>query len=199
MPLGTIPDTLSYGAPDLASSPPTSRLTPTESKALLAVTAGPFLAWGGIMAASGVLSATASGRLWYSYWRSPVATVLRHHGRTALIRGAASASLVGAKAYRYAGYYQFYKQPFATIHYIREGEYEKAMIQYFGPIGSVFIYNKYQESRKTTVKPDPPRRIRPSRKPSEIPKNQKMRLWRMGLRWCRQHGRYDRCSLRARR
>ena len=103
------------------------------------------------------------------------------------------------KAYRYLGYAQFAASPFATIHYLREGEYEKAMIQYFGPIGSVYIYNKFTESQKPGVKPELPRRIRPSRKPSEVPKKQKMRLWRMGLRWCRKHGRYDRCSLRARR
>ncbi len=154
------------------------------------------------MAASGVLSATATGRLWYSYWRSPVATVLKHHGRTAFIRGSAGAWLLGAKAYRYAGYYQFYKQPFATYHYLREGEYEKAMIQYFGPIGSVFVYNKYQESRKSSeirVEVKQTRSSRKPSKPSKVPKKQKMRLWRMGLRWCRQHGRYDRCSLRARK
>lgn len=35
-------------------------------------------------------------------------------------------------------------------------------------------------------------------KPSKMSNAQKMRLWRMGLRWCKTHGRYDRCSLRER-
>jgi len=158
--------------------------------------------WGALAVAGvagGVASATAPIRLGLSYYRSPVATVLALHGRSAAWRATGTALLYAGRAYRYAGYYQFYKQPFATIHYLREGEYEKAMIQYFGPIGSVFVYNKFTESQKPSVKPEPSRGIRPSRKPSEIPKKQKMRLWRMGLRWCRKHGRYDRCSLRARR
>ncbi len=147
-------------------------------------------------------SATAPIRLGLSYYRSPVATVLALHGRSAAWRATGTALLFAGKAYRYAGYYQFYKQPFATIHYLREGEYEKAMIQYFGPIGSVFVYNKYQESRKSSKKGAEIKQTRTSKKPSKpskVPKKQKMRLWRMGLRWCRQHGRYDRCSLRARR
>lgn len=155
------------------------------------------LAVGGV--AGGAASATAPIRLGLSYWRSPVLTILAHHGRSAAWRTTGTALLFAGKAYRYAGYYQFYKQPFATIHYLREGEYEKAMIQYFGPIGSVFVYNKLTESQKTVEKRVVTRQTRKSRKPSQIPKKQKMRLWRMGLRWCRQHGRYDRCSLRARR
>ena len=38
-----------------------------------------------------------------------------------------------------------------------------------------------------------------AKKPSKMPQKQKMRLWRMGLRWCKKHQRYDKCSLRPRR
>jgi len=144
-------------------------------------------------------SSTAGVRLGLSYYRSPYATILSHHGSTAAWRATGSALLYAGKAYRYAGYYQMYKQPFATFHYLREGEYEKAMIQYFGPIGSVYVYNKFAESQKSAEKRVVVKQTRKSRKPSEVPKKQKMRLWRMGLRWCRKHGRYDRCSLRARK
>lgn len=34
--------------------------------------------------------------------------------------------------------------------------------------------------------------------PKKMGNSQKMRLWRMGLRWCKKHNRYDRCSLRER-
>lgn len=36
------------------------------------------------------------------------------------------------------------------------------------------------------------------KKPSKMSDAQKKRLWRMGLRWCNKHKRYDKCSLRAR-
>ncbi len=199
MPLGTIPDSLSYGAVDLASSPPTSRLTPKESKALLAVVAGPFALWGGTVAVSSMLASTSAIRLGLSYYRSPLPTLLAYEGRSAFARASGRAILLSGRAYRYAGYYQFLSNPFATLKYLKEGEYAKAMIQYFGPVGSVFVYNKFTGSQKTTEKRVVPRQTRKSRKPSQIPKKQKMRLWRMGLRWCRQHGRYDRCSLRARK
>ncbi len=153
----------------------------------------------GSLGMAAVAVRTSGVRLGISYWRSPYATILAQHGRSTAWRNTGTALLFGGKVYRYAGYHQFIQQPFATLHYLREGEYERAMIQYFGPIGSVYIYNKFTESQKPGVKPELPRRIRPSRKPSEVPKKQKMRLWRMGLRWCRKHGRYDRCSLRARK
>jgi len=35
-------------------------------------------------------------------------------------------------------------------------------------------------------------------KPKKMSAKQKKRLWRMGLRWCNKHRRYDKCSLRAR-
>jgi len=156
----------------------------------------------GSLALGSVAARTAGVRLGISYWRSPYATILAQQGRSAAWRNTGSSLLFAGKAYRYAGYYQFVSDPFATLRYLREGEYEKAMIQYFGPIGSVFVYNKYQESRKSSTKGAKIKQTRISKKPSKpskVPKKQKMRLWRMGLRWCRQHGRYDRCSLRARR
>jgi hypothetical protein len=158
--------------------------------------------WGLLVLAGGTgyaSMASAPVRLAMSYYRSPALTFLSRNAASSMWRTTASSIMAASRAYRYLGYLAFAQSPFATYHYLREGEYEKAMIQYFGPIGSVYIYNKFTGSQKSTVKPEPPRRSRPSRKPSEIPKNQKMRLWRMGLRWCRQHGRYDRCSLRARR
>ncbi len=89
-----------------------------------------------------------------------------------------------------------------------DGQYTKAGLVWFGPPGSLLAYEKYKG------KPDKgkvlPATIQPTvvelktkpapskKKPSKMSAKQKKRLWRMGLRWCRVHNRYDRCSLRAR-
>lgn len=86
-----------------------------------------------------------------------------------------------------------------------DGDYDKAAVQWWGPPGSLLIYERMtakpgQSSRTTTVQPkvvvSKPKK--PGKKPSKMPAAQKKRLWRMGLRWCRKHGRYDKCASRAR-
>lgn len=153
----------------------------------------------------GALRVTAPARVVLSWVRHPVANVLSTYGRTAPIRYGARFYLQASKAYRYANYIAFAYSPFATYHYLKAGENEKAMIQYFGPPGSVYIYEKYfeKESKDTgstgTLPGRLPGKELPGKKPPKMPQEQRMRLWRMGLRWCRKHRRYDRCSLRARK
>jgi hypothetical protein len=85
-----------------------------------------------------------------------------------------------------------------------DGEYKEAALQWFGPPGSLLIYERMtskpgQSFRPTTLQPKVVQsKPKPGKKPSKMPAVQKKRLWRMGLRWCRKHGRYDKCSSRAR-
>lgn len=148
--------------------------------------------------------ATAGVRMVLSWVRHPVANYFaRYRGWTWLGTGA-KYYLHASKANRYANYVAFAYSPFATYHYLKAEEYEKAIIQYFGPIGAVWVYEKYssKESKDTGSIGRPTRELLgkelPRKKPAKMPQGQRMRLWRMGLRWCRKHRRYDRCSLRAR-
>ncbi len=165
--------------------------------------------WGTLAVASvGGYAAHVSkpARVVLSWVRHPVANSLSTYGRTAPIRFGAKLYLQASKAYRYTNYVAFAYSPFATYHYLKAGEHEKAMIQYFGPPGSVYIYEKYfekTESMDTVAPGEPPRRLpgrgEPKEKSAKMPQAQRMRLWRMGLRWCNKHNRYDRCSLRVRK
>lgn len=154
---------------------------------------------------AGVLRATAPIRAGMTWVRHPIAKYLSViHAGTRLGTGA-RIYLQASKGLRYVNYAAFAMNPLATYHYLKSEEYDKAMIQYFGPVGSVWIYNKFTES--SNVKTVQPVVVKPSKKPtrgrgkkpSKMSENQKRRLWRMGLRWCRKHNRYDRCSLRVRR
>ena len=86
-----------------------------------------------------------------------------------------------------------------------DGDYKEAALQWWGPPGSLLLYEHMtskpgRSSRPATTQPQvvqskPPKS---GKKPSKMPAGQKKRLWRMGLRWCRKHNRYDKCSSRAR-
>tara|TARA_B100000700_G_scaffold237009_1_gene263105 strand:- start:473 stop:1114 length:642 start_codon:yes stop_codon:yes gene_type:complete len=159
-----------------------------------------------------ILRATKPARYALSWIRHPVANYLaRYRGWTWLGTGA-KYYLHANKGYRYANYVAFAYSPFATYHYLKADEYEKAMIQLFGPLGGVYVYEKYIEKpSKGSVldqkmigvglgRPDRSLTQESLKKTSsKMPQAQRMRLWRMGLRWCKKHNRYDRCSLRARK
>lgn len=112
--------------------------------------------------------------------------------------------------------------------YLAEGDLKRSALSAFGPMGSVLLYNYMtNDSSKVEIldpysqiavptnirqmerirssgsaaqgwKPAPRSKRASGRKPSQIPAKQKKRMWRMGLRWCKKHQRYDKCSLRAR-
>lgn len=158
----------------------------------------------------GAYRATAGIRGAMTWVRNPVAKYLSVYRAGTLLGTSAKMYLHTSKGIRYLNYVAFAMNPLATYHYIKSDEYDKAMIQYFGPVGSVWIYNKYTESRGKGGGPQARTRLREdtrTRRPgtkrtskkAKIPEKQRMRMWRMGLRWCKQHKRYDRCSLRARR
>lgn len=141
----------------------------------------------------------------YSYRRAPILTLLANHASSGGVRFAAASMLQGSKAIRYAGYVQASISPFMTYKYASRGDYRRAALAYFGPPGTVWVYNKvtkqYEKQPESTSKSvRSSKTVRPGekKKPSKISSAQKKRMWRMGLRWCKKHNRYDRCSLRAR-
>jgi hypothetical protein len=164
--------------------------------------------WGALALAgvgAGALRATAPLRAGMTWVRHPVAKYLSVYQSGTRLGKASTIYLQASKGLRYVNYVAFAMNPLATYHYLRAEEYDKAMIQYFGPIGSVWIYNKMTESSKgRTVQPSVVKSAKKTpkaskKKPSKMSSEQKKRLWRMGLRWCKKHNRYDRCSLRARK
>lgn len=159
------------------------------------------LLYGGV-----ALKAIPSGvKLGLAYRRNPVLMILANHAKHAGVRFGATAMLQGSKAIRYAGYVQMSISPLMTYKYVKRGDYTRAALAYYGPPGTVWAYNKmtqqYEKTGETSQKPvrSTTSRVRPGKKPSQISSAQKKRMWRMGLRWCKKHNRYDRCSLRARR
>ena len=157
-------------------------------------------AWGGLAVGS-AMKATAGIRLGMSYYRNPALMILANHARSGAVRSAAGAMLQGSKAIRYAGYIQMSLNPLMTYKYARRGDYRRAALNYFGPVGTVWVYNKmtrqYEKDTKQPSVVKPIRKLK-TKKPSKISEAQKKRMWRMGLRWCKKHQRYDRCSLRGR-
>ena len=98
-----------------------------------------------------------------------------------------------------------------TAKLLYDGDYDDAAVNWFGPPGSLLAYEiakgklgrngqRFEQKPSVTdvqLKPvkKPYKRPKPSKKkPSKMSKEQKKRLWRMGLRWCKKHQRYDRCS-----
>ena len=97
-----------------------------------------------------------------------------------------------------------------TAKLLYDGDYDAAAVNWFGPPGSLIAYetvkgklgqNGQHTEQKTSITEvllptkKPLKRPKPSKKkPSKMSKAQKKRLWRMGLRWCKKHQRYDRCS-----
>ena len=166
--------------------------------------------WGSLALAGvglGAHRATAPIRGAMTWVRHPVAKYFAvYRSSTTLGRGS-KLYLQASKGLRYANYVAFAMNPLATYHYMKNGEYDKAMVQYFGPIGSVWVYTKLRPEPQGIKElqaggPQARTRLREdtrTRRPGKMPEKQRMRLWRMGLRWCKQHKRYDRCSLRARR
>ena len=185
----------------LANSGHTMESRYLAAEGILTITA---LAAGG-MAVRGAMSATAPVRAGMTWVRHPIAKYLSVYQAGTRVGTAAKIYLQASKGLRYANYAAFAMNPLATYHYMRNEEYDKAMIQYFGPIGSVWVYNKMTESSKgrtiqpSVVKPARKPETTSKKKPSKMSSEQKKRLWRMGLRWCKRHNRYDRCSLRARK
>ena len=147
------------------------------------------LALGG-MGVARVASATKPVRVGLSWIRHPVANYAKLYGGKYTAR-AASAYLATSKGVRYVGYAAFVADPLVTYHYFRKGEYDKAVVSHFGPPGAVYIYGKLVSNDDDFIIKQP--EVVKSKR-TKMSEKQRMRLWRMGLRWCKRHKRYDRCK-----
>lgn len=179
-------------------------LATSDDKEMVATRAYIGLLYGGPVLGR-AFAATKGVRTGMSWIRNPVMMYVANFGRTNLQRSLARGALGISKGIRYANYAGWIASPFMTYHYAKRGEYDKAILTWYGPPGTVWVYNRVTKKfekkpprkgyAQTGMPTNQPRVVK-SKKMSEA---QKMRLWRMGLRWCKTHQRYDRCSLRARR
>ena len=118
----------------------------------------------------------------YSYRKAPVLTILANHASSGGVRFAARAALQGSKAVRYAGYVQASISPLMTYKYAKRGDYRRAALSYFGPPGTVWLYNKtlkqYEKQPESSSKSVQTSKTVKSgkKKPSQISSAQKKRM-----------------------
>lgn len=183
------------------SSPGEARAAARQSLAIASVAVS--LGYG-VPIAAGYYGRTAGARLAMSYYRAPILTLAANHARSGTVRWAARSTLGVSRGARYAGYAAAIMNPFMTYKYLRRGDYTRAAISFYGPPGTVWVYNRALGIFEKDTRQPYAARSMPSSKPRDskmkkkMSKEQRNRLWRMGLRWCPRHKRYDKCSLRAR-
>ncbi len=169
--------------------------------ALLVVAAAPF--------AGSAYSSTAPARLALSYHRKPVLTIMANHAKNGIVRAAARGGLGVSKGYGILVLASTIANPFMSVKYAMRGDLKRAALAHYGPPGAVWVYNRREQRMERTdreafrsVSVPSSRSSRTTStgklKKKKMPQKQKNRLWRMGLRWCPKHKRYDKCSLRAR-
>jgi hypothetical protein len=159
---------------------------------------------------AGYYGRTAAVRLAISYGRKPILTIAANHAKSGIVRAAARGGLGVSKVYGLASATSSILNPFMSVKYAMRGDLKRAALAHYGPPGAVWLYNRREqrmerhdrEAIRSVGQPtNLPSRTTSSRKlkkKKRIPRAQKNRLWRMGLRWCPKHKRYDKCSLRAR-
>ena len=137
--------------------------------------------------------------------KHPIAKALSIQTKYKSVQLGARGYLTGMKAIRYAGYAAAVYSPFETYRYLTEGDYKRAALQWYGPPGTVYMYNKLtmepvnSPARMEEIKQlsKPKKKAQPSskkKKKSSMTAKQRRRLNRMGLRYCPTHRRYDRCA-----
>ena len=167
-----------------------------------------------ILSTSAFIAAPALGRLAtftkpvrnvLTWIKHPIAKTLATQTRYKSVQMGAKGYLTGMKAIRYTGYAAALYSPFETYRYLTEGDYKRAALQWYGPPGTVYMYNKLtmepvnSPARMEEIKQlsKPKKKIQPSsskKKKSSMTAKQRRRLNRMGLRYCPTHRRYDRCT-----
>ncbi len=155
-------------------------------------------------------SSTAGVRLALSYHKRPALTILANHAKSGIVRAAARGGLGVSKGYGLLVLASTVANPFMAIKYAMRGDLKRAALAHYGPPGAVWVYNRREQRMERTdrdafrsvsvsssksSRTTSPGTLKKKKKMSQVQKN---RLWRMGLRWCPKHKRYDKCSLRAR-
>ncbi len=169
--------------------------------ALLTVAAAPI--------AGSAYASTSSVRLALSYHRKPLLTIMANHAKSGIVRAAARGGLGVSKGYGLLVLASAIANPFMSVKYAMRGDFKRAALAHYGPPGAVWVYNRHEQRMERTDRvairsvgvPSNRARIASSRRArssKRMSRDQKNRLWRMGLRWCPKHKRYDKCSLRAR-
>lgn len=157
---------------------------------------GPFV--------SRISTATRPARNIMTWIRHPIAKHLATKSNYRSVQLGAQAYLAGMKAIRYASYGAAVYSPFETYRYMKEGDYKRAALQWYGPPGTVYVYNELtmepvnSQARMAELKQlSKPGKVDQSStkktKKSTMTAKQRRRLNRMGLRYCPIHRRYDRC------
>lgn len=137
--------------------------------------------------------------------KHPIAKTLATQTNYKSVQMGARAYLGGMKAIRYTGYVAAVYSPFETYRYLTEGDYKRAALQWYGPPGTVYMYNHLtmepinSSARMEEIKQlsKPQKKAKPSSSKtnkSSMTAKQRRRLNRMGLRYCPTHRRYDRCT-----
>lgn len=137
----------------------------------------------------------------------PIAKTLATRSSYKSVQLGAQGYLHGMKAVRYTSYAAGVYSPFETYRYLKAGDIKRAGLQWWGPPGTVYVYNQLtmdpvnsparMEELKKLGMPGKTRKAKPSlktKKKSSMTAKQRRRLNRMGLRYCPVHRRYDRCA-----
>lgn len=189
-----------------SSSPGEGRAAAKEAVTLTGVAVG--LGYGAPIVA-GYYGRTAAFRLALSYHRKPILTIAANHAKSGIVRAAARGGLGVSKVYGLAVATSSILNPFMSVKYAMRGDLKRAALAHYGPPGAVWLYNRREQRMERndrdairsvgqptnlSTRSPSPRNL----KKKKMPQVQKNRLWRMGLRWCPKHKRYDKCSLRGR-
>ena len=154
---------------------------------------------------SRIATATRPARNIMTWIRHPIAKSLANQTKYKSVQMGAQGYLKGMKAIRYASYAAAVYSPFETYRYMKEGDYKRAALQWYGPPGTVYVYNELtmepvnsqarMDELKQLSKPVKVTQSSSSKtKKSTMTAKQRRRLNRMGLRYCPTHRRYDRCA-----
>lgn len=154
----------------------------------------------------GVHTRTAALRSAYTWSVSPGPKLMVEFGGRSAVVG--HTMLYGSKAYRVAKFGQFVSNPLMTFNYFREGDYTRAALSYYGPLGTVYLYNYLVDEEKKATRSPYSQERQPTNKTSSKKKKtstkssgksskQRKSTYRRSKRartWCYTHRRWDNCS-----
>ncbi len=155
---------------------------------------------------AGAYTRTAALRSALAWASSPGPKLLVEFGGRSAIIG--HTALYASKAYRVAKFGQFVSNPLMTYNYFRQGDYTRAALSYYGPLGSVYLYNylvdeekkatrsPYSQERQPTNKTSSKKK-KTSTKSSKKSSKKSKRTYRRSKRartWCYTHKRWDNCT-----
>ncbi len=145
--------------------------------------------------AGSAYSATATARSIVTLARSPVLGSIAISGHR--LSTAARGLLLTKKLYRYAAFGLWVYNPLATFNYIRDGEYTKAAISFYGPAGSVYLYNHIIEDDLVSERqPYAQKRVSTNLSKSKSSKKKGKSSQRRSTGrppWCQRHRTYHYC------